>query len=74
MERNCCPIQRKQKRPPPLTKKEINQILSTTALPTKENTHKETKEHVVVKIIIPPQENIQPYEHSKKEEKHHDSV
>ena len=60
--------------PPPLTEKEIDQMLSTISLPTKENTHKETKEHIVVKIVIPPQENIQPYEQSQKEEKHHDSV
>ena len=59
-ESSCFPIQRKHKRPPPLTEREINQILSTTALPSKENNHKETKEHVVVKIIIPPKKTFNP--------------
>ena len=69
-ESNCCPIQRKHKMPPPLTEKEIDQMLSTTALPTKEIAHKEIIEKIVVEVEIIPQKDIHPCEHSQKEERH----
>ena len=74
MESNCFLIQRKQKIPPPLTEEEIDQMLSTTALPTIEIAHKETIQQIIVYVEILPQKDTHPCEHSQKEERHHSST
>ena len=44
----------------PLYKENIP-VCSTTTLPTKEISHKEIEEQISVEVVIPPQEDIQPY-------------